>query len=164
MGASASYAAAFTVTLSGLTAAQFDDTAKTAFKQVVAANAGAICGETGAVQCAASDVAITSTARRATATVAFTLTSYNSATNAAVATSLQTFINSTTFPTALTAKGGALAAVSGVSVASASSSGTSTATVGPTPTQAPVSPAAASAAPSVAALFAAGLLASLTMA
>merc|ERR1711988_1758220 len=98
------------VKLSGITKAQFDAAAKTAFKEVIAT------GITGAV---AADVTITAItdARRAGIKVDFKVQVKDKAAATAGATKLNTFLTTgTQFKDALVAKGGNLAKVTGTEV------------------------------------------------
>lgn len=96
-------AAAFEVSLTGITAAQFDSAAKLSFRTVIAVNAGAACGpwfEPSPRECTASDVLITSYQRRSV-NVAFTLHTYDSATSASAASTLTSYMDTASFITDL---------------------------------------------------------------
>ena len=131
---------AATVNLAGITAAQFDATAKSAFKEVVATYLS-ICGTVGATQCTAADVTIVSAARR-DVSVKFNVKTIDATKAGAGATTLTTAIttNAATFKAQLVAKGGALASVSGTgTVAAAASAVTAAAGVTATPSMLVVS-------------------------
>jgi len=118
------YVVTAAVRLAGITAAQFDATAQTNFKTVVATYL-TICGTNGATQCAASDVTIVSSVRRGVA-VTFRVTTTSSTRASTGATSLNTAIttNAATFKSALVAKGGNLASVTGSTTTTAPAAGT----------------------------------------
>lgn len=130
---------AATVSLAGITLAQFDAAAKTAFKEVVATYLS-ICGTAGASQCTASDVTIISAARRDVA-VKFEVKTSSSTKAVAGATTLNAAIttNAATFKAQLVAKGGALARVSGTVTVAAASAVTAAAGVTATPSMLVVS-------------------------
>jgi len=110
--------------LVGISAAQFDSTAETAFKTVVASYLS-ICGTDGVTQCAAADVTIVSASRR-DLSVKFEVKTISSAKASAGATTLTTAIdtNAAQFKIDLVAKGGALGSVSGTTIIAAAAAGT----------------------------------------
>jgi len=118
------------VSLAGITLAQFDAAAKTAFKEVVATYLS-ICGTAGASQCTASDVTIISAARRDVA-VKFEVKTSSSTKAVAGATTLNAAIttNAVAFKDQLVAKGGALASVSGTGTVAAAASAVAAPTSG----------------------------------
>jgi len=117
-----------TVKLAGISAAQFNAAAQTAFKEVVATTVS-ICGANGASACTKSDVVIVSftDGRRAGVSVKFKVNTVSAAKATAGATTLNTYLATpATFVNALKAKGGNLASVTGVTVVSAPAAGSST--------------------------------------
>jgi hypothetical protein len=122
---------AASVKLVGISAAQFDSTAETAFKTVVASYLS-ICGTDGATQCAAADVTIVSASRR-DLSVRFEVKTISSAKASAGATTLTTAIdtNAAQFKIDLVAKGGALGSVSGTTIIAAAAAGTAPAGTAP---------------------------------
>merc|ERR1711904_307954 len=117
-----------TVKLAGISAAQFNAAAQTAFKEVVATTVS-ICGANGASACTKSDVVIVSftDGRRAGVSVKFKVNTVSAAKATAGATTLNTYLSTpATFVNALKAKGGNLASVTGVTVVSAPAAGSST--------------------------------------
>merc|ERR1711904_519051 len=117
-----------TVKLAGISAAQFNAAAQTAFKEVVATTVS-ICGANGASACTKSDVVIVSftDGRRAGVSVKFKVNTVSAAKATAGATTLNTYLSTpATFVNALKAKGGNLASVTGITVVSAPAAGSST--------------------------------------
>jgi len=109
-------AIAATVSLTGITKADFDQKAQDNFKDVVAAGAGKICGTDGASACTKSDVTISILSRRAALKVSITIKTKSQATATTGASTLSTFLTGNSFKTNLVAKGGALAKVTATSV------------------------------------------------
>merc|ERR1719163_1897374 len=109
--------------LTGITVAQFDNTAKANFKSVIAASM------TGVKASDVYDVKATAATRRAGVKVSFKVKVATAAAASSGATTLNTFLNDTTgangFLKKLKAKGGALANVSGVTVTKAPAAKTS---------------------------------------
>jgi len=112
------------VTLVGITTAQFGTTQQTAFKTTVANNAGTVCGVTGATRaCTASDVALTISRRDVS--VSYTLTVAATASTAAGST-LDAYTASSQFATDLTSAGVSVTSTSTSAAASDSESSDST--------------------------------------
>ena len=109
------------VSLTGITAAQFNTMAQENFKSEVASSAGSICGTSGTSVCAGSDVTISSFSRRTTS-VTFTLVTYSQTKANTAVTTLRTAMAAASFAASLTARGGALASVMNVTVITSSTS------------------------------------------
>jgi len=111
------------IKLTGITVAQFDATAKSNFKSVIAASM------TGVKASDVYDVKATAATRRAGVKVSFKVKVATAAAASSGATTLNTFLKDTTgangFLKKLQAKGGALANVSGVTVTKAPAAKTS---------------------------------------
>lgn len=111
--ATSTYAVKSTVSLEGITAAQFDAAAQNAFKEVIAGYL-TICGTTGTTQCTSSDVTIVSSSRRdVSVQYQVPTTSQAIAAEGANALSAAVVTNAAKFKDALVAKGGNLASVTG---------------------------------------------------
>jgi hypothetical protein len=117
------------VKLSGITVAQFDTAAKTSFKQVIATGMGVT----------AADVTITAVGagRRAGVNVDFKVQVASASAQTAGVSKLSTFCGGAGFKSALVAKGGSLASVTGTAVTKAPAAKTETPSVSPTPAPPP---------------------------
>lgn len=104
------------VTLKGVTKADFDKTAQDNFKDVIATGAGKICGAKGASACAKKDVTIKILSRRAALKVSFTIKTTSKTAASTGATTLSNFLKGDGFTKKLVAKGGALKKVTGTTV------------------------------------------------
>ena len=113
--------AKLTVSLVGITAAQFDTIAQENFISEVASSAGSVCGARGTRACASRDVTIISFSRRTISITINVITYSQTKANTAAAT-LGTAMAAANFVVSLTARGGALALVTNVSVTSLSTS------------------------------------------
>merc|ERR1712166_1115936 len=92
--------ASFTISLDGISAADFTEAKQLGFKQVVAINAGLVCGASGASSCAPSDVTLTVATRRAVL-VTYSLQTYTDSSATAAVSTLNTYMASSQFVTAL---------------------------------------------------------------
>merc|ERR1712166_1349176 len=91
--------ASFTISLDGLTAADFSTDKQKSFKEVVATAAGPVCGADGASSCAPSDVSVT-VARRGVA-VSYTIQTFSDTSASAAETTLNSYMASNQFVTDL---------------------------------------------------------------
>jgi len=115
---SGTYTVQAAVKLEGISYDQFDSTAESSFKTVIASYLK-ICGTAGATECTASQVTILSKARR-DVTVTFSIATTSSSTAATGANDLKAAIetNAATFQNALKATGGNLAQITGTTTTS----------------------------------------------
>merc|ERR1712225_14190 len=136
-GAAVQHYVEATISLAGITAAQFGTTEQTAFKEVVAAGL-TVCGAGGNAACSKTDIVIVSFSRRASVSVKFRVNVASASVATAAATTLAATVspaNAAAFVTALKAKGGNLASITGVTVVSAPAAGSGPV---PSPTPSPV--------------------------
>jgi len=119
------FSAAFAITLQGTNSSGFSTAAKEAFENVIANNAGNVCGYNGVSRCSGdTDVTLKGWSRRGALAVTFTLDTYSEPKANTALSTLKLYIPTTNFVTDLTTAG-SMTATSAIVVTSTVSSGSS---------------------------------------